>query len=255
MKTPDGHRHHCVVTAGLLVIGLCAAPQIRAQSAAFEVASVKVSPPGSAGLTSFSPPGAPRFTATNVTMEVLIELAFGVEEMQISGGPNWLDTERYDIAAKPEGEGSLPNEKLKPLLRQLLAQRFKLATHRGTKEFPGYALVVAKGGPKLKEAAGASDQRYILRGGVRGQNVSMGWLAAVLARPTGHPVVDQTGIRGNYDIKLDYAPDDSEISAAGPALPSIFTALQEQLGLQLKTQKVPVEMLLIDHVERFPTEN
>jgi uncharacterized protein (TIGR03435 family) len=238
----------------VLLAAVIAAPPIPAQTA-FEVASVKVTPPDSIGYTSLSPPGAHRFTATNATMQLLIEMAFGVEERQISGGPSWIDMEHYNVEAKPEGDKELSNEQLKPLLQQLLAQRFKLETHREIKDFHGYALVVAKGGPKLTAAAGASEQRYILRGGVRAQNVSMGWLAAALARPLGHPVVDKTGIKGNYDIKLEYAPDENDVSAAAAALPSIFTALQEQLGLQLKTQQVPVEMLVIDRVERVPAEN
>ena len=116
---------------------------------AFEVASVKLTPPGSIGLTSISPYGSGRFTATNVTLELLISIAFGVSDRQILGGPNWLGAEHYDVTAKPESEMSLTYEQLKPRLQQLLAQRFKLAIHRETKDFSG---LCAGGGEGWTEA-------------------------------------------------------------------------------------------------------
>jgi uncharacterized protein (TIGR03435 family) len=226
------------------------APLVTGQTA-FEVASVRMSPPGSNRFTSISPAGTGRFTATDVTLHTLIALAFGVSSNQISGGPNWLDSEEYDVSAKPEGDGALSTEELRPLLRQLIEQRFKLATHREMKDSQGYALVVAKGGAKLQASKGGKGNSYILRGGLRLQNMTVKTLAAMLSRPVGRPVVDTTRIEGNYDITLEYAPD----GAAESPLPSIFTALQEQLGLRLVAQRVPVEMVVIDRVERIPTEN
>jgi uncharacterized protein (TIGR03435 family) len=242
----------------LLVIGVVATPQIRAQSQAkatslpsFEVASVKVTPADSLGYTSISPFGSARFTATNVTLELLIEMAFGVEASKISGEPGWLGSDHYDVSAKAEGEQGLAYEQWKPRLQQLLAQRFKLAIHHEMKDSQGYALVVAKGGPKLQKSAGPAAQGYILPGGLRASNASLDSLASMLASPTGRPVVNKTKIKGTYDIQLNYAPE----GAADSPLPSIFTALQEQLGLKLEALKAPVEMLVIDHVERVPTEN
>lgn len=217
---------------------------------AFEVASVRPTPPGSLGNTSISPVGA-RFTASNVTLEVLLEFAFGVNENQLSGQPGWAVTEHYDVSAKAEGDKPLTREQLQPLLRQLLETRFKLATHRSIKDVSGYALVVAKGGPKLQKPTQGSDKRYILPDGVHCDNVSIAFLAAMLARPTGRPVVDQTGIEGNYDIELKYAPEGTTDSS----LPSLYTAVQEQLGLKLEPRKVPLELLVIDHAEKVPTEN
>jgi uncharacterized protein (TIGR03435 family) len=216
----------------------------------FEVASVKLSGPGER-FTSISPPGSGRFTATDVTLDHLIQMAYGVDSDYILGKPNWLSSTRYDVAAKPAGEGRLTHEELKPLLRQLLEQRFKLATHRGTQDRPGYELVVAKGGPKLTESSGTATHIYILRDGLDCQGIPAAALAGMLSRPAGRPVVDKTGLKGVYDIKLEYAPEGTGDSSR----PSFFSALQDQLGLKLAPQRVTVETLTIDRVERIPTEN
>jgi uncharacterized protein (TIGR03435 family) len=188
---------------------------------------------------------------------MLIQMAFRVEESQILGRPAWLGVDRYNITAKVEGGKGLAFGQLKAPLQQLLAQRFGLAVHHEMKDIQGYAMVVTKSGAKLQKLPvtdETSDRGYLLPGGVRGKQVSVEWLAAMLALKVGRPVVDKTGIEGNYDIKLVYAPDTGELPADS-SLPSIFTALQEQLGLKLEPQKVAVEMLVIDHVERVPTEN
>jgi uncharacterized protein (TIGR03435 family) len=250
-----------IVLALLLTPALAPAqPAPKANPAAdlprFEVASVRQTPNASFGFTSVSPYGTGQFSATNITLEALIELAFGVTPDQISGEPDWLGSEHYDVAAKAPAEVRLSYELLKPRMQRLLQERFGLATHRGTKYSEGFALVVAKGGPKLHPhtpaaTAEASVPNEIRLNGIRVQDVPMSSLAAVLARPLGKPVVDQTGIQGNYDFQLDYAPD----GASDTALPSIFTALREQLGLRLEKHKVPVEILVIDHIEKVPTAN
>ena len=239
----------------LLIAGI-ALPAARAQSA-FEVASVKQTPPSALGFTKLSQPGELRFTATNVTLELLTELAFGVEDRQIQNAPGWMVTDHYDVFAKPEGDKPLTFTEMRPLLQRLLAERFQLATHRETKESSGFALEIAKGGPKLTPAKvrPTPGQNLILRGGIQGHNVPVSWLASMLARPTGHPVVDRTGIQGNYDFNLKFAPDTTEPSPDNSTLPSLFTALKEQLGLQLKPQKVPLEILVIDHAEKIPSGN
>jgi uncharacterized protein (TIGR03435 family) len=215
----------------------------------FEVASVKLAPAG--GMTAISPPGAAKFSAMNVSLDVLIGMAYGIDSRRISGRPGWFDSQMYDVIAKPEGPGGLSYEQMRPMLQQLLADRLKLAIHREKKPAPGYALVVAKGGPKLKKSAGESDKRYILPRGLLCNNATLELLAGMLAGPAGRPVVDKTGIAGNYDIELRYAPE----SAGDTTLPSLFTALEEQAGLKLEAAKVEVEMVVIDHVERAPTEN
>jgi uncharacterized protein (TIGR03435 family) len=232
--------------AVLLAIGLAASAQ-----PAFEVASVKPTPRGSIGYTSISPSGAGTFTATNVTMEFLIALAFGFDSDRIYGKQNWLSSEHYDVSAKPEGDRGLSYEQLRPMLQHLLADRFKLSVHREMKDSQGYALTVTKGGPKLQVTKGGPSKPVILKAGLRADNISLGTFVALLARPVGRQVVDKTAITGSFDITLDYAPEGVDDTS----LPSIFTALQEQLGLKLTPQKIPVETLVIDHVERIPSEN
>lgn len=233
-----------LTVAVLAVFVLPADAQVR-----FEVASVKLAPAG--GMTSISPPGSAKLSAMNVSLDVLIGMAYGIDSRRISGRPGWADSTLYDVIAKPEGSGGLSYEQSRPMLQQLLADRLKLAVHREKKPTPGYALVVAKGGPKLTKSAGESDKRYILPRGLRCDNATLDLLAGMLVRPAGRPVVDKTGITGNYDIELRYAPEGS----GDTTLPSVFTALQEQLGLKLEAEKVEVEMVVIDHVERVPTEN
>jgi uncharacterized protein (TIGR03435 family) len=216
----------------------------------FEVASVRLSPPGGTGLSSFNYLGTTRFTATNVSLTLLLQLAFGVDDYQFQQKPSWSDSTLYDVSAKPEGETALTYEQLKPLLQQLLEQRFHLKVHHETKYVKGYVLVVAKGGPKLQASKGGGS-RYITPQGLRGPNISLKTFASMLMHPAGRPVIDQTGIQGNYDINLDYSSNETTDSS----LPSVFTALTEQLGLKLENQQVPVDMLVIDHVDKEPTEN
>jgi len=146
------------------------------------------------------------------------------------------------------------NEELKPLLQDLLEQRFHLQTHTESKLAKGYALVVAKGGPKLVPTKGdrwPGFRVHDVPGNLQGINWSMQNLAKSLQHGAGLPVVDKTGLAGSYDFHLVYASDIAKDST----LPSIFTALQEQLGLKLEEQKVPVDVVAIDHVDRVPTEN
>ncbi len=218
--------------------------------AAFDVASVRVVPPGSGGMISISPPGSPGFTAANINMGILIAMAYGVDSDRITG-PGWLGSQQYDVSAKTETNTHLSYEQLRAPLQKLLEQRFQLAVHTDTKEGSGYALVVAKGGAKLTATKGGEPHSYILKTGIDIRNESLDGFVGALARPSGRPVVNETGMAGNYDISLAYAPED----AKDPSLPSIFTALQEQLGLQLVSRKVPVKTLIVDHIERIPTEN
>jgi uncharacterized protein (TIGR03435 family) len=222
-------------------VGNTAAPQ-------FEVASIKPSAPGARGPTIYNPTHE-RFAIESITAKGLIAYAYDVRDFQISGGPNWLGSVEYDIVAKPEGDAS--GERILAMTRNLLAERFNLALHRESKELPVLALMTAKGGPKLK--ASVSKGGPEIRGG-RGRliarNVSMEMLASQLAgRVLDRPVVERTGIAGEFDIDLQWTPDESTDSG-----PSIFTALQEQLGLKLEAQKGIVDVLVIDHVER-PSAN
>ena len=244
-----------LAVAALFVLSAATMPQLYAQAptppAEFEVASVRLIPPGKGGMISVSPPGSPTFTATNISLQLLIAVAYGMDSDNILNGPSWLGSQQYDVTAKAEGNPRLTYEQLRAPLQKLLQERFQLAVHPQTKEGSGYALVAAKNGPKLEETKGDSTHAYIIKGGLRLQNVSLDSLAGSLTRPTGRPVVNETGIKGNFDITLDYAPE----GATNSEMPSLFTALQEQLGLQLVTRRVPIEMLVIDRVERVPSEN
>lgn len=235
----------CIVMAATVIAP--SACKAQAQPA-FEVASVKLST--SQDFTSISPYPANMFIARRATLKLLIGLAWNTD--RILGGPSWLDAQRYDVEAKVEGNAELTWKQMQPLLQQLLKARFHLKTHRETKIVQGYALVVTKGGPKL-EASKTAQHSYaqIVRNGLQGWAETTGNLASMLASPTGRPVVDKTGLEGEYNFKLDYAPLDDPNST----LPSVFTALQQQLGLKLESQKVPVEMLVIDQVDRIPTAN
>jgi uncharacterized protein (TIGR03435 family) len=192
--------------------------------------------------------------ALSVSLAFLIKMAYGIDDNQVTGKPDWLESELFDVVAKPESDITLTRDELRPRLQNLLQQRFHLLTHRETKLVRGYALVVAKGGAKLKATKGDHPpgyRVYVGGGKLEGLNWSMKTLAAMLQPAAGLPVVDQTDIEGSYDIKLDFA---SELGADSQ-FPSIFTALQETLGLKLESKKVPVEMLVIDHVDRTPTED
>jgi uncharacterized protein (TIGR03435 family) len=186
---------------------------------------------------------------TKVPLTSIIRRAYGVEAAQISG-PTWLDSEAYDVTAKLPADTPLP--RLQSMLQALLAERFKLAVHRQKKTFAAYALVVAKGGPKLRlsESGGLSYNPTRDNAGrhLNGK-ITMPILANNLSSWLGRPVSDRTGLKGLFDISLDFSTDDN---AAAPALP---TALPEQLGLKLKPGKAVLDVIVIDHAEKVPTEN
>jgi uncharacterized protein (TIGR03435 family) len=214
----------------------------------FEVASIRPGAPGARGATIYNPTRE-RFAINSITTKALIAYAYDVREFEVSGGPSWVGTEEYDIVAKPQGEAS--NARILAMAKNLLAERFNLTLHHESKEMPVLALTVAKVGPRLhrSEAKGGPEIRGG-RGRLVGRKVTMGMLAAQLAgRVLDRAVLDRTEIAGEFDIDLEWTPDENP----GPG-PSIFTALQEQLGLKLETQKGVVDVLVIDHVER-PSAN
>jgi uncharacterized protein (TIGR03435 family) len=195
----------------------------------------------------------------NLSLKVIIEIAYGVKDYQFSG-PDWLNAARFDIVAKPPA--GYTKAQLQPLLRNLLAARFKLTVHHESKEVSGYVLLVSKGGHKLQESARPRGYFTGRPGLLSGNQVPMRELADILAGRVGRPVVDSTGLTARYDIKLEWTPDQAAPSPVGaedrqPAEPgpSIFTALNDQLGLRLQAQKVPVDVVIVDHVEKTPTEN
>ena len=210
-----------------------------------------------------------RFNATNLPLKMLLQFSFGMPESRILGAPDWVDSTTFDIEAKSDGSvdeqmGKLPPEQARQqklaMLQALLAERLKLVTHTETRELPIYQLVVAKGGAKLKPNAGGNswgtDKNSIH---VQGGDDSLAILADRLADVVGRVVVNDTGMTGQFDMRLKWTPDDQPPpmlnGAPDPnAPPNIFTAIQEQLGLKLEPAKGPVPVLVIDQIER-PSEN
>jgi uncharacterized protein (TIGR03435 family) len=248
-------------TARLAPVLLGIAPVIvTAQSPAFEVASIKAVSPreGAAGFTSMdTDPAMVRYS--NVTLKLLMAIAYRFDGRLIQGGPSWLDEQPYDLTAKiPPGTSK---DRVPAMLQTLLVERLHLATHRETKEQRGYFLVAGPKGNKLiagqkvdqkdlEQVRGAHPAAQIVRGGIMGHSMTMGSLAGSLSQVLGSQVEDHTGLGGTFDIDLKWTPDDGKESG-----PSLFTALQEQLGLKLEPGKVSVQVLVVDHADRNPNEN
>lgn len=227
-----------------------------AKSPEFEVASVRLMVdrdklPMEQQMSYISPSGSAEFIARNVSLTNLIEFTYGFDDPQILGRPKWMDATFYEIAARPEGDARLSYDQLKTPVARLLKQRFHLEYHRETQNEKGYALVVAKGKQKLTATKGDAAHAYLMSGRFDALNVPVSALAVMLTHALGETVVDKTGLKGNFDFKLNYAP----MEATDSTQPSIFTALDEQLGLKLESRKVPVEMFVIDHVDKIPTGN
>jgi bla regulator protein blaR1 len=251
-----------LVWAAALASSLAQSPVSRKQ---FDVAAVKPAAFADGHFELRDPVGG-SFAATGVTLKMLIMRAYRVHSFQVSGDPDWAHTLRWDIRAKAEGEGGrMPSAQFEEMLRALLEERFQLKVDRKTREMPVYALLVAKNGPKLNLAAGGSPGVQMRPGSITFTKSSTASLAAQLSLLAGRVVVDKTGLTGVYDFELRWAQEPGQgspeafglppvASDAPPPVgangPSIFTALQEQLGLRLESQKGPVEILVIDHVEK-----
>ncbi len=244
--------------ASLLAAASIVSAQTRAPRPAFEVGSIKPTPVNSRqGRDLRVYPGG-RLNITNLPLRVILQEAYHVKDYQLSGGPKWIDDDLFDIEAKAEGD---PNRlQVMEMLQTLLEDRFALKVHREQKEGNVYALVIAKGGPKL--TASTAKETYVrlyrntplelpgVNYTIGGQKASMALIAERLGDMNlRRPVIDQTALKGEYDFKLNYATDDNPETG-----PSIFSAIQEQLGLKLEAIKGSIEMLAIDHVEK-PTGN
>jgi uncharacterized protein (TIGR03435 family) len=237
---------------------------------AFEVASVKPSSERDQVIGLCTYPGG-RITVTNYTLKMLIHDAYNLEDHQIPGGPHWAGEDRYNIEAKPpatsdashwvpESFKTPPNPEQRQMLQTLLAGRFQLQAHTETKQESVYALVVSKGGAKLKPPD-AAKQPFIHFGRTGsvyresvselliGQNATMAMLAARLADLVSRPVLEQTGLPGSFDFRVEYGGD-----TQSEAAPPLSRALQDQLGLKLETQPGSVNVLVIDRAEK-PSAN
>lgn len=230
---------------------------------AFEVASVKPDLRARAGgmgsRCEIITPEPGRLTMLNVRMTTCIAWAYDVKDYQVSG-PNWMEDERYDIAAK--AADAVPEKELHAMLQGLLAERFKLEFHRQKKELPLLVLQVAKNGPKFHESKGNGDFSFQRTGraGVTIQGAPVSQLVDLLAQVLRMPILDETGLKGRYDIAVDmasYLPENFEHSMGPqPDLAGIvMSALPEQLGLKLESRKSLLDVLIVDHAEKAPTEN
>jgi uncharacterized protein (TIGR03435 family) len=256
-----------------MIAGLASITLMNAQPS-FEVASIKPNLSGSQAMLFLPAPG--RFDAENQTLQHLVMRAYDVKDFQISGGPGWINSDHYDIQAKAEGNPS--PDQMKLMLQTLLRDRFKLALHWETKELPIYVLTVAKGGLRLQPlkegscitpdpnnpSARAPDQKQsdfcgfggTGRGTLDATSASMAHLAGMFSFLLDRIVVDKTAIAGEFRVHLTFAHDEvaTGLPASADAGPSLFTAVQEQLGLKLESSKGPVDVLVIDRVEK-PSEN
>jgi uncharacterized protein (TIGR03435 family) len=235
---------------------------------AFEVASITPCKPGTpepamehTGMVQFTFSGG-RFEAKATTLKFLLEWAYGIQPSQHAGGPSWIDTDRYDIVAKAEGSAS--DDQMKLMMRSLLADRFKLKLHHETKDLLAYVISVGKTSPKLfppKEGESRSlrfapqmgpDQK-IASYRLFATRFSLAQLSDTFARQLGRVIVDETGLKGEYDFNLEIAADEGGRGPMDPAV--LFNALREQLGLTLKSEKKAVDVLAIDGAEKVVAGN
>jgi uncharacterized protein (TIGR03435 family) len=235
----------------------------------FDVASLKPSPPGGRGGGIRPAAGGQRYEAVNCTIKTMIMVANAIKADQIVGGPDWLASDLYDMEAKAEKASN--GDELHVMLMNMLVDRLNLKIHREKKEMRMYALTVGKDGPKMTphEADSAGDpwidqtQIKFLHMQMKATAVRMDYVAFRLGMLMDLPVVDLSGLPGSFDFKLEYTrdlppgfPEGGKVNGEDPDTsgPTIFEALRKQLGLELKAQRGPVDVIVIDHAER-PTAN
>jgi uncharacterized protein (TIGR03435 family) len=247
----------CAVAIACLMVGVCASrAQHTRSSLEFEVAVIKRNVSAGSvfagcyqsGVQTISP-GTCIFR--NTTLGEIIAAAYGFPGPRarpntnvLSGEPSWVNTERYDIEAKASAAST--GDELLAMLRTLLAMEFRLVAHETTREVAGYGLRTAKGGPKMKPGDGLTRSGMASnRTMINAANVLMPFLATRLTGILREPVIDLTGLTGTYTFVLSFSADLND-----PSGPSLFTALQEQVGLRLEAMRVPTRILVIDHVQR-----
>jgi uncharacterized protein (TIGR03435 family) len=247
-----------------------------APTPAFDVASVKASQPGQTGQPGPGGRGGGRggrrdniqvspgtVTMRNISLKASIRWAWHVSEFQVSG-PDWLESERYEITGKAPGPAT--DELLRLMMQTLLRDRFKLALHRQTKELAAYVLLVGKNGPKVQETKTEGEasidinQRQL---SVNVQRAPVSELIDMMSNLLRAPVIDMTGLTGRYDLTLNVAKYAGDLAARGQSIDSapadpqalINMILQEELGLKLEARKMPLELVIVDHAEKVPVEN
>ena len=243
-----------------ILCGSLAAQQIP-QAPTFAVATIKPSAPDTATVTQFR---GNRFVTEGTTFLDLFKYAYNVNPNQVVGGPEWLRTEKFDVVADPETEKRPSSDQMKALVQQLLIERFHLLMHHGQKLLPVYALVKTADTPNLKKSTadpgGIPVVAYNPNGELSVGNATMANFATFLQRfVLDRPAVDQTGISGHFDLVLRWTPDGADakagdLAADAAALPGLFTAIKEQLGLKLEPKKAEADLFIIDRADQ-PSSN
>jgi uncharacterized protein (TIGR03435 family) len=234
----------------------------------FEVATIKPSKPDDPR-KAFIVQGN-RFKIINQPLVQILCFAYDVQAKQLIDLPPWAETDKYDIDAKPDGEGAPSGKQWKAMIQKMVAERYKLTFHPDKKELSVYVLSVAKGGPKLTKSEGDPNglPGLFFRGklgdlGVRNANMA-DFTGLMQSAVLDKPVINQTGLTGRFDFTLLWTPDDSQFSGMGAKIPpptdnanappNLYTAIQEQIGLKLEATKAPADVMVIDHVEK-PSDN
>jgi uncharacterized protein (TIGR03435 family) len=234
----------------------------------FDVATIKPSKPDDPRKLFIVQSG--RFQIINQPLTAILTFAYDVQAKQLIGLPPWADTDKYDIDAKPDGEGAPSSKQWKRMIQKLVAERFKMTFHAEKKELPVYVLSVAKMGPKLTKSEGDPNglPGLFFRGKLGDlivRNANMGDFTGLMQEAVlDRPVLDQTGLTGRFDFSLLWTPDDSQFAGMGSKIPpptdaanqppNLYTAIQEQIGLKLEATKAPADVMVIDHVDK-PSDN
>jgi uncharacterized protein (TIGR03435 family) len=241
-------------------------PMATDKPAAFEVATIKPSIPDRPGKL-FTIKGRQVITI-NTTTNDLITFAYGIHARQIVGGAPWMESDKFDVTGQPEGDGLPSTNQLREMIQKMLTDRFTLTFHRDKRELPAYAILVGNAGSKMtKNESNPSGLPGLFFKGLGVMVVTNATMADFAGTMQGavldRPVVDRTGLSGRFDFTLQWTPDESQFAGMGvrvpppspdAQLPTLFTAMQEQLGLRLDSTRAPVEVFVIDKVER-PSEN
>jgi bla regulator protein BlaR1 len=266
-----GLYRRALVIAGIGAIAIVIPPPIRAQTQAsplrFEVASIRPAK-GASGKGSMEILPGGGLKMGGATLKQLIALAYDVRDEQVLGGPKWIGSQGYDLLARPErgdttdernatvAPGTTSWDRMRLRTQTLLQERFQLMVHVDAKEQPGYALILAKDGPKVQPSADQGPAGTLRSNGrIDGRRGTIKMLATVLTQLVARPVEDRTGLTGTYDYKVEYTQDavlvGTEANPPDPSGPSIFTALQEQLGLKLEPSRVSALTIIIDRAEKL----
>ncbi|MDP9171117.1 MAG: TIGR03435 family protein [Acidobacteriota bacterium] len=242
-------------------------PPIRPAFEAFEVATIKPTAPDNHGGRFITMQGAHRFIAKDYSLKALIGAAYNLTPPSISGGPAWIDSDHFDLLAETPGQVRPELDDQMAMLRKLLAERFSLTFHREPKEMSVYTLSVTAGGPKLQSPQTPDGPPRLVnvvypdRILLPARNATMAQFASMMQRAVvDRPVMDKTGLSGNYDFNLEWTPDETQFAGQLPPVtgeitkPDLFAALRQQLGLKLEAARGTVQVLVIDRAER-PSDN